>query len=381
MMEYRKLPHGSEQLSVIGIGTGSLHNSDPQEIENVIREAIDSGVNFFDLCAGGASVYHAVGRAIRDCRSQVYFQLHFGAVYNPKGEYGWSRNLSVIQKTFAWELEQLHTDYVDFGMLHCVDDDEDLDELLEHGVFDYVRSLKKRGIVRHLGFSSHTPSVAQRLLDLGDFDIMLFSLNPAYDYERGNDELGVGTNRERSALLLRCLSEGVGVSVMKPFHGGRLLMAETSPFGCALTTNQCIRYALDRPAVLSVVPGVRNAEDLRALLAYTTAKTKKTDYRVIRDITPKEVAGSCVYCNHCLPCPAGIDIGLVNKYYDLALMGDKLARNHYDKLSVNATACTGCRHCELRCPFDVKQTARMHTIAEAFSDKAFGTGGKRPDEP
>ncbi len=65
-------------------------------------------------------------------------------------------------------------------------------------------------------------------------------------------------------------------------------------------------------------------------------------------------------------CTAGIDIGLVNKYYDLALAGDRIAANHYTKLSVNAEACLHCGHCESRCPFSVKQESRMEEIANYF---------------
>ena len=103
-MEYRQLPHGgpNETFSVLGLGMGGIQVSPPEEIEAVVRTAIDNGINFFDLCAGGRSVYEPFGRAIAGRREQVFFQLHFGAVYNAKGDYGWSRNLKQIQDTFAW---------------------------------------------------------------------------------------------------------------------------------------------------------------------------------------------------------------------------------------------------------------------------------------
>ena len=63
-MEYRKLPHGSERISTLGLGMGGIQASSPEEIEAVVREAIDAGINFFDLCAGGKSVYESFGRAI-----------------------------------------------------------------------------------------------------------------------------------------------------------------------------------------------------------------------------------------------------------------------------------------------------------------------------
>lgn len=66
-------------------------------------------------------------------------------------------------------------------------------------------------------------------------------------------------------------------------------------------------------------------------------------------------------------CSAGIDVGLVNKYYDLARAGDALAASHYGKLSVNASACISCGHCAARCPFGVDQPSRMEEFARYFA--------------
>ncbi len=129
---------------------------------------------------------------------------------------------------------------------------------------------------------------------------------------------------------------------------------------------QCIQYALDRPGVLSVVPGVRGMEDLKDLLGFVNAPAEEKDYSVIGRFTPAAAEGSCVYCNHCLPCPAGIDVGLVNKYYDLAQAGDQMAAGHYQKLTVQADVCIGCGHCDRRCPFHTVQSVRMKEIASYF---------------
>ncbi len=363
-MEYRQLPHGEahEKFSALGLGMGGIQHTPPEEIEAIISKAIEHGINFFDLCAGGA-VYEPFGRAIRGKRDKVFLQVHFGAVYDERGEYGWCRDFETIKKTFLWELETLGTDYVDFGFLHCVDQDEDFDKLIEIGVFDYLKELKAQGVVKHIGFSSHTPSVANRIIDTGVIDMMMFSINPAYDFECG-DDYGIGSVAERRELFARCQREGVGISVMKPFFAGQLLSAEQSPFGVALNHYQCLQYALDRPGVLCTVPGVQTMAHLDALLGFADSPAEERDYSVIGTFTADKVAGVCVYCNHCQPCPAGIDVGLVNKYYDLAMAGDKLAENHYDKLSLKASACLGCGHCDSRCPFGVRQSERMKMIAD-----------------
>lgn len=193
----------------------------------------------------------------------------------------------------------------------------------------------------------------------------MFSINPAYDYQKG--EYAKGEVAERLELYRDCEKAGVGISVMKPFAGGRLLGEKMSLFGRALTHTQCIQYALDRPAVLTVLPGMRSLEDLQAALRHVDSTPEERDYSVIGEFTPKSAEGICVYCNHCQPCPVGLNVGLINKYYDLALAGDEMVKGHYEKLSLHASDCVKCGHCESRCPFHVKQGSRMEEIAAYFS--------------
>lgn len=364
-MKYRKLIKGNELISEIGLGSGSLFNAPNDEIIKTIKTAIDNGINFFDLCAGGFSLYEPFGEAIKGYRDKIYFQLHFGAVYKDNDEYGWSRDLNLIKRTINKELELIGTDYIDFGFLHCIDDLDDYDDIISNGILDYIIELKNKGIVHHIGFSSHTPQVASKLIDTNLIDLMMFSINPAYDYEKGG-EYGIGSFKERSELFSKCEAKGVNISVMKPFNGGQLLSKDLSPFKESLTKNQCLAYCLDRPGVISVVPGVRGIKDLEELLTYESATKEEKDYSIISSFTTNKLLGNCVYCNHCEPCPKGLDIGLINKYYDLALIGDDIAKNHYYKLSINANDCISCGHCNKRCPFKVDQAKKMLEIKEYF---------------
>ena len=79
--------------------------------------------------------------------------------------------------------------------------------------------------------------------------------------------------------------------------------------------------------------------------------------------------GQCTYCGHCAPCPKGIDIPTVNKFYDLAAMQAEVPdslREHYRALDVRADACIACHACEGRCPFGVKVAEKMAQAAELF---------------
>ena len=184
-MEYRILPHGGEKIGVIGMGSSVIGAQPEEEIIAAVRAAYESGVNYFDMAGGHAAIFAAYGKALQGIRDKVYLQIHFGADYT-SGEYGWTTELDEIKKSVAWQLENLQTDYIDVGFIHCLDEESDLAAYQANGVLDYVLDLKKQGVIRHIGLSSHTPALVNKVLDMGIVDVVMFSINPAYDYGQGD---------------------------------------------------------------------------------------------------------------------------------------------------------------------------------------------------
>ena len=362
-MEYRINRRTGDQISVIGLGTSYIADTSEGDAVEALIYAHENGINYADLATAGAKTFEYYGKAFSSVRKEMYYQVHFGANYET-GEYGWTTDLETVKRSVDWQLKALKTDYIDYGFIHCMDEESDFTDYQKNGVLQFLMDMKTQGVVRHIGFSSHTPGLAHKILDTGLIDMMMFSINPGYDYQHG--EYANGSASERVELYRRCEAAGIGISVMKPFSAGQLLDARTSPFGEALSMYQCIQYALDKPGVLTVLPGIRNVEDVRQLLRFFDILAEEKDYSVIGTLTPQDMNGVCVYCNHCQPCPMGLDIGLINKYYDLALAGDEMAKEHYRNLSVHADACVKCGHCESRCPFHVKQETRMKEISEYF---------------
>ena len=362
-MRYRTNARTGDLISEIGIGSAYLFEAGMEEGVRALRRAVEGGVNYFDLAAGDGKSFPIYGEALHDVRKDVFFQIHFGADYS-RGTYGWTLDLDTVKRSIERQLRELKTDYIDYGFIHCQDELSDWDAYQRNGILDYIQELKRSGMVRHIGLSSHTPAVIQAVLDTGLPDMLMFSVNPGYDFHEG--DYAIGSVDERSAVYRRCEAEGVGITVMKPFSGGQLLDARTSPFGVALTPYQCIKYALDKPGVLAVLPGVRNTADVERLLDYENQPEETLDYSIIGTFAPQDASGKCVYCHHCKPCPAGLDIGLINKYYDLARAGDGMAAEHYQTLEKTAADCIGCGHCDNRCPFHVRQSERMQEIAAYF---------------
>lgn len=110
------------------------------------------------------------------------YQIHFGANYET-GTYGWTTNLQKIKESITWQLKVLNIDY---GFIHCIDEENDFILYQKNGVLNYIKELKEKGIVRHIGISSHTPEPVNKALDTELIDMVMFSINPGYDYNKGD---------------------------------------------------------------------------------------------------------------------------------------------------------------------------------------------------
>lgn len=364
-MDYRKLPHGNEKVSTLGIGSGSLKEITSKEIEDIVTYGMEEGVNLIDTVMYDTTAAEPINNALKGHRDDMLMQIHLGVWY-PKGTYSRTRVPRNVKKGFEQELKKYSTNYADIGLISYVDRVKDFEKIMSNGIFDYAKKLKQDGTIRYLGISSHSEEICKLFIETGEIDVIMFSINAAYDFKPSWGKLNL--KNERMELYQECEKQGVALTVMKAYGGGQLLNEKTSPFNHAMTVPQCIQYALDRPGVVSCISGVSSKADLDEALKYYSTSEKDRDYSFIASLPHRDIMGTCIYCNHCQPCPSGIDIGIVNKYLDLAKAGDELAKDHYLKLSKNANDCTNCGFCEKNCPFHVDIRGRM-LKAKNYFDK------------
>lgn len=380
-MRYRELGNTGLKVSEIGLGAEWLERHSAEEVKAVIHHCAQAGINILDCWMSEPNVRSNIGAALKGQREKWIIQGHIGSTWQ-NGQYVKTRELDQVKPAFEDLLARLQTDHVDLGMIHFVDDPEEFTRVTAGEYMEYVRQLKSEGKIRHIGISSHNPEVAKMAALQGEIEMILFSINPAFDMmpavrdidqyfaETYDEELG-GIAPIREELYRICERQNVGITVMKGYAGGRLFNAQTSPFGVALTPVQCLHYALTRPAVASVLAGYDTPEHVYAATAYETASDEEKDYASVLASAPQHAfsTGQCTYCGHCAPCPKKIDIAMVNKFYDLAVMQDEVpgtVRAHYKELTVNASDCIGCKSCESRCPFHVPVAERMEKAREIF---------------
>ncbi len=382
-MKYRTLGRTGFSVSEIGLGGEYLEGKDPERVNDVISAALDNGVNIIDCFMPNPEVRFNIGRALKKRREKVYIQGHFRSVWKDN-QYGRTLDISEVKYFFDDILSRMQTDYLDIGTIHMIDKDSDYDAIFNGPIIEYAMGLKEKGIIRALGVSTHNPVNALKAARSGLVDTVLFSINPVYDVMGENEErprkidstlfadrtVLNGINSVREEFYKYCSNNGIGITVMKALGAGALLSARTSPFGMALTSSQCIHYALTRPGVCSVLLGMESVEQVEDAIKYEEMSDEEKDYSFIFANTPKfSSLGRCMYCNHCLPCPVHIDIAQIGKYLDMALLDGHPSPSlqaHYDSLEHLASECLYCGNCETQCPFGVKIMERMRAAESMF---------------
>ncbi|MCI8320505.1 MAG: 4Fe-4S binding protein [Dorea sp.] len=380
-MRYRELGNTGIRVSEIGIGCEGFAGDEFRNAKKFLDLAQEAGVNYFDLYTSDPEVRSSVGKALEGRREKFVIQSHICSVWKD-GQYKRSREIGEVKEAFEEMLSLLKTDYIDVGMIHYVDSMEDWRSIVNGPVFQYVKELKALGRIRHIGLSSHNPKVALKAAESGCIEVLMFSVNPCYDLQPASEDVEelwrdenyasplVNMDPERQRLYETCQRLGVGITVMKAFGGGDLLDEALSPAGKALTANQCLHYALTRPAVATVLSGARTVEQLKSSIAYEEASDEEKDYAPAFAAFPNiSWKGHCMYCSHCAPCPKRIDVASVTKFLNLAKAQEEIpetVREHYRVLEHHASECIQCGACETRCPFDVAIIENMQAAAQLF---------------
>ena len=378
-MKYRTLGKSGLKVSEIGFGGEWLERHEEEESVALLKYANSKGINIVDCWMPDPKSRDIIGKAMEGCRSSWYVQGHIGSTYQ-NGQYVRSRDMKYVRPAFEDLLTRLRTDYIDLGMIHYIDSLEEWNTVMNGPFIEYVRELHKKGTIRHIGLSTHNPVIGKLAAKTGFIEMILFSINPAFDMRPATEDLDTmwdgydpkfsGIDPERAEFYQLCEENNIGLTVMKGFFGGALLSRERSPFGVAFTPVQLIHYALTRPGVSSILCGYDTKEQVDAAIAYETASDDEKDYAtVIANAPLHSYKGQCTYCGHCKPCPADIDIAMVNKFYDLATIQGSVPESvleHYKALGHTASECIGCKGCESRCPFSVEIADRMEKAASLF---------------
>ena len=374
-MQYRQLGKTGLQISEISIGAEWLYKKKQEDIKVLVEEAITRGVNYFDIIFNFEPFLEQLSSGIKSSRDEVLLTHHLGSS-EYKGKYRKTRSVGECRRNLERFLAIMETDHTDILFIHFVHTGKDYEKVLQKGgLKDLALELKKEGKARWIGVSTHHFEQAIEFAESGIADLVMTQINLANH----------GSPR-RKEFLEACVSTGTGVIAMKPFAGGRLLQRDR-PVAFAsyhtasqsirkkkvppeVTTQRCLHYVLNLPGVSAVIPGVANLGELEDCLSYYSASEEEKDYSGLLKSFEEYKYGECVYCNHCLPCPSGIDIGPMIRLYEMKdYVGSDQLRKEYSGFENPAGSCSECGMCSERCPFDVDVITKLREINEYFREE------------
>lgn len=364
MMQYRKLIKNSEDLSVLGYGCMRLPTKngriDEKKAEEQLLYAFNQGVNYYDT----AYPYHGgksevmLGKFIKNnkIRDKIYIADKLPAFLVNKPEQ--------IQSFFNTQLRRLDTHYIDYYLMHMLDSLKSWEKLKEFGILEFIEEKKRRGQIRHIGFSFHgRPEEFIKILEDYDWEFCQIQFNYLDEY-----------NQAGLAGLKRADELGIGVVVMEPLRGGNLAAKAPEKVKAKFAEYEeqrspaywALRWIWNQKEVGVVLSGMNVDEHIKENIevANLTIANCMSDEEIaivneVKEIYKSLMKVPCTGCNYCMPCPFGVDIpGIFSEYNNKYFFGGQMARIQYIGREIGifgagksaANLCTQCGKCEKHCP-------------------------------
>jgi aryl-alcohol dehydrogenase-like predicted oxidoreductase len=242
-MEKRVYGDTGEYLSIVGFGGIVVSQTTPTEAGRLVAEAVDRGVNYFDVAPTYGNAEERLGPALEPYRKDVFLACKT----NQRTRLG-------VEKELADSLRQMRTDHVDLYQMHSVNTAEDFATVTgPGGALEAFQNARDKGRVRFLGFSSHSVPVALRLLEHSHFDSVLFPINWVEYLQAGVGPQVVARAQEKrtARLALKALAHG------KLADGAEKRYAKCwyEPISDPQLAALALRFTLSQPITAAIPPG------------------------------------------------------------------------------------------------------------------------------
>lgn len=353
-MQYRDFGKTGEKVSALGFGCMRLptqnnltHSIDEKEAIRIIRNGIDSGINYIDT----AFFYHAgkseslVGKALSD----GYREKVLLATKSPFGGFKFGFEFEKVLNT---QLKRLHTDHIDMYMLHAANQKSWKNSALRLKLIPKLEKARADGKIRYIGFSFHDSFEAFETI-LNGYDGWDFC-QIQYNYVDINNQAG-------TKGLEAAAAKGLAVIVMEPLLGGKLANA-TDNLTAALPkgvfpVQSALDFVWDRPEVSLLLSGMSNEQQVTENLRFADesrigklTEEQKLCFANAKEVFETSARVACTHCEYCVPCPKKVEIPEIFAQYNKSVQNPDAAKKAYKKIGNDATKCIGCGKCEEKCP-------------------------------
>jgi predicted aldo/keto reductase-like oxidoreductase len=375
-MQYRTLGKTGIKVSALGFGAMRLpvlpttRKVNRDEAVRVIHRAFDLGVNYIDTAFGyhGGESEEVVGVALKGRRDKV--TLSTKNPYKQASGADWRKNLET-------SLKRLDVECIDLYLFHFLAWAELSGPMsAPGGPVEEAEKARKEGKIRFLSFSCHDkPENMIKCIDTGLFSTLTCQYNLL---DRANEK-----------AMAHAHSKGMGVIIMGPVGGGRLVapsaFQEFVPGGAKSTPEIALRFVLSNPAVSTALSGMNSLEQVAENVATASRPDPLTDeerHRVVAllEMNKRLADLYCTGCNYCMPCPNEVNIPanfrLMNFHRVYGLTD--YARKQYRAISPTAGGgnkgrraeeCKECGKCEPKCPQKIPIMNQLKEVAKALAQQ------------
>ena len=384
-MQYRTDKYGNK-LSILGFGCMRFQRKagmiDMAEAEREIMAAYHGGVNYFDTAYIYVGSEAAIGEIFE--KNGIRKEIHIAT----KLPHYLIRSIAGIEKLFQEELKRLRTDYIDYYLMHMLNDVDTWERLKALGIEEWIAQKKRTGAIRQVGFSYHGNSeMFCRLVDAYDWDFCQIQ----YNYLDEHSQAG-------RRGLHHAHAKGLPVIIMEPLRGGKLVknlpqgardIFETYPVK-RTPAQWAFRWLWNQPEVTVVLSGMNTEEmvleNMQTASEVQIGEMGDREETMLRQVVDAINAGTkvgCTGCAYCMPCPRGVDIpgtfAAWNRYHAESKFSgfrEYLMCTALRKNSAAASNCIGCGKCEQHCPQGISIREMLKEAGKDLETPAYKVAGK-----
>ena len=400
-MQYRTNPNNGDKTSLIGYGCmrwpmvkgeDGKDRIDQEAVNEMVAYAMDHGINYYDTSPvylqGQSEI--ATGEALKPYPRESYYLAtklsNFGDT-SPEGS----------RRMFEESLKNLHTDYIDYYLLHALGSSGRRSyqaRYVDNGIVPWLLEQKRLGRIRNIGFSFHGPQenfdALMALHDSGEmhWDFVMIEMNYV-DWNHAE----APRNTNASYLYAELDRREIPVMVMEPLLGGRLAkvpadiadrMKQREPDKSV--ASWAFRFVGSHPRIQCLLSGMASMDPLiencETFSHFQPLTPEEMDFleEMARRMKEYPLVG-CTDCKYCMPCPWGIDIPGIFQHYNHCVTEGTYAQSaeqkryhqlkkayltSYDKAVPTvrqADHCIGCGSCLPHCPQSIPIPTELRRIA------------------
>ncbi len=241
----RKLGKTGDELSVIALGGVVVMNVEQQHANNVVAEAFDRGINYFDVAPSYGNAQDRLGPALKPYRDRCFLACKTT-----------ERSKDGSQRELDQSLRMLQTDHFDLYQFHALTKMAELEQIMgPGGAMETFLAAKKAGKIRHIGFSAHSVETALAAMDRFDFDTILFPVNFVLFSQAnfGPQVLEKARAKNMGILAIKAMARGVWPEHLKKDHPNPKCWYEPTDFPAQASLG--LRWTLSHPITAAVPPG------------------------------------------------------------------------------------------------------------------------------